>query len=821
MILTAKKIYKRLLWLSFWVSPPLAALSAEHLLSLNSGLNQPADTAISQQGDIYVLNGPSGEVKVFSPEGRQKFSFGNTGKQHSRLNHPMGIRIYQQQVFIADTGGHRIAVFDQWGRLMDTIELQSALPENAPVEPVALLIRDNNIIWSDRKNHQLCITQINTKKTLNCWGGKGESDGKFMYPYQLAVDEQNYIYAVDTLNARVQAFNSRGRHFMNTGRFGANTGGALFRPNGLALTETGELLVSDAYTGRISVFKNGRPLGLLADKQGHDLLFKSATSLSLHKNKLYVVDTLNNSIEIFKLIKSEEENQAQKNLPINSASSSRKNCMMCHISWTDNYQAGKKSIEFLAPVAQKNMCYSCHHGVVIDSRERIGQLHQHPDIQHPVEDDKYKEKNKRKNGDKIAPSLPSLDKKNRNSKSLYCGSCHTPHMPAGDGDSTGNLKGLHNNSWMRDTGNNQELCQQCHQSKIDLVQQKKRPAMNINHPIGIYLKPPLLDKNKKYYPRDKSLQQGLPQTLANGKARLNDKQQMICRSCHRAHGTKEENLTVVKTAEAYLCQQCHRRHSAKDLKDARKKGVHPVNIKLDQPVKINNKEITHVDCLSCHSSHNGKAGSALLVMENKDGELCNVCHQDYSRIVNTDHDLRLSAPDSKNRHDKKAKDIYVCGSCHAMHEAEANNYLLDATKKNIYQGNEKPLDRDRICLSCHYKNGSAEKSQIKHFSHPDKNIILRSGKKSMPLLDQKNKISEFGKIGCISCHNPHRWSVNKPMGEALNNKDEQVKNKNGNIRNSFLRNESIQKLFCKDCHGPETRLKYKYYHLEISRPSHK
>ncbi|MCK4706283.1 MAG: 6-bladed beta-propeller, partial [Gammaproteobacteria bacterium] len=202
-----KKSLLAVLWLSLLIAQPLMAeLTAEHLLSIKKGLNQPTDTAISSNGDIYILNGVLSRVIVFSKHGNRKFSFGRTGKGNSELNLPMGINIKNQQVFIADTGNARISIYNLQGKFIRHIDLHSSKPENNPVAPVSLLIMENKIIWSDRKNHQLCASNIKNGKTLNCWGGKGEADGQFNYPYQLASDDHGYIFAIDVLNARVQAF---------------------------------------------------------------------------------------------------------------------------------------------------------------------------------------------------------------------------------------------------------------------------------------------------------------------------------------------------------------------------------------------------------------------------------------------------------------------------------------------------------------------------------------------------------------------------------------------------------------------------------------
>ena len=812
---TGHKLLQAILWLCMLSGQSLhAALMAEQLLTINADLKQPTDTAVSDNGDIYVLNGAHSQVVVFTAQGRLKNRFAGEGVGDGKLRLPMGLSIRGQRVYIADTGNARIAVFDLDGKFVRNILLDDRSSKQGRVAPVSLLLSEKNIIWSDRKNHQLCTTNIADGKTLHCQGKKGEADGEFRYPYQLVADEHDYIFAVDVLNARVQLFSPKGRHVMNVGRFGVQVKGGLFRPNGLALNAQDYLLVSDAYLGTISVFKGGMDLGALRAADASILTFASPTSLTLHKNRLYVTDTASNRVAVFKLINTSQVADSKNTGREMPLAGTRKNCVSCHISWADNFVLRDDNVP-VAPVAHQRMCDSCHHGVVIDSRQAIGEKYQHPDVHHRHDDKNAgTEESGDKETDKIASEFPVIGRAGEKVKELYCGSCHTPHKFENGQDKDSDAAAENNNHWMRESNTKGEVCVQCHESKRDNVQHKKRKAVGVNHAVGYFLKPG--DANK-FYAKDKSLHKGLPQKMLSAGARLNARQQMVCQSCHKVHGSDEEKLTVIKTDNAQMCVQCHQRHDAKDLKDARKKGVHPVNIKLDEPVKINGKKIEKVDCLSCHSAHDGKPGSALLNLEDKNGELCNACHKDYDRVVNTAHDLRLSAKKSKNNYQQTPAQVGVCGSCHRMHQAQENKFSLDATVTEPYQGKEKPLPRDQACLNCHRKDGIADRVQIKYFSHPVKDLILRSDKKNMPLLDAENAINEFGEIACVTCHNPHRWSAHKNIEAQAIKKGWQEKNAGGNVHSSFLRQKEIQGSFCQDCHGIESKIKYKYYHLPSSR----
>ena len=159
-----------------------------------------------------------------------------------------------------------------------------------------------------------------------------------------------------------------------------------------------------------------------------------------------------------------------------------------------------------------------------------------------------------------------------------------------------------------------------------------------------------------------------------------------------------------------------------------------------------------------------------------------------------------------------------CATCHKEFFDEWKTTIhSQAWTDPYYQVDLKFDGSQQICLNCHHKDGVADKSQIKYFSHPTKDMILRSDKNKMPLLNKNNEISEFGEIACITCHNPHRWSAHKDIEEQVINTGKPEKNDSGNVLSSFLRNKEIQNSFCKDCHGIETKIKYKYYHLELSR----
>jgi len=83
---------------------------------------------------------------------------------------------------------------------------------------------------------------------------------------------------------------------------------------------------------------------------------------------------------------------------------------------------------------------------------------------------------------------------------------------------------------------------------------------------------------------------------------------------------------------------------------------------------------------------------------------------------------------------------------------------------------------------------------------------MRADPAKTPLLDADDANAPSGRIGCPTCHDPHRWSARRDRKPP---RDVQAR---GTALDSFLRLPSGDEAFCKDCHGQEARPLYLYFH---------
>ncbi len=841
-------------------------------------VEQPVAIAVGPDRSLYILDLRSRIVRI--PPGR-----GARNLVTERLSRPLDLKWTENGLWVADTGHHRLLRFDEAGKLLQTIDLKpSPCPEKTAdcqfpaAEPVAVAEVDGILFWAGRRNHRICRLRLPEGKPLDCFGGRGEEPGKFQFPSQMVIDRDKFLHVTDVLNARLQIFDKDGRFFRQQGRFGFDPG-ELFRPNGLAIQRgLQRLFVSDGYFGTISLFQDGAPLGLLKDLRGQPIHFESPTGLAYHDGMLYVADTGGNRVWQLKLEETEPPNAGAEDRPRSGPDISRKNCLLCHLEWA---QEGSTAIQEpdeqgIMPVASYRMCYSCHNGPVMDSRGIIDAGAQHP-VVYQADKDEKRHAGLWPRKEKLPDDLFPLTHDHQ----LTCASCHTPH----EDTESGTLYQGHRNAWLRVPNPDGRLCERCHESKAETARKRRPNPKGRNHPLGFHLATPPY-RGAPDYSTDSHLHHGLPASLAEKGGSLDTEGRMICQSCHQIHGGVGDDLLLLANDRSQLCRQCHRRQYSRDKKQARRKGIHPVNIEpgeemkrdgkkvrfvtcaschpvhdgrpgtsmllkptpdlchdchrrqhasdkedalkkgvhpvnfdLEEPITLQGKRIERVDCLTCHAVHRGEPDTPALVEDHHDGQLCRACHEDNQPVLGSDHDLRITARDSRNLLEETPGQSGLCGACHTLHRGKGKwPYLyaaaiVDDPSRPSQEGDRSSFKRDQLCLNCHQDHTRAvgKEKRIEFFSHPYKQIVLRSKQEQMPLLGRDESDPPIGAIGCATCHDPHVWQPdhrNKKQPSRSANHD----NLEGDPHSSFLRVTQPEKTFCLDCHGGEARVKFLYFH---------
>ena len=444
-------------------------------------------------------------------------------------------------------------------------------------------------------------------------------------------------------------------------------------------------------------------------------------------------------------------------------SDTSKKCAICHYKWVPTFfiehrstpiaQAGEKSLEMFS----WKMCISCHDASVRDSRSSICN-----DPGHQV----GRVPSKRVS---VPPDFP-LDANG----ALKCTTCHTPHAVTEESESMVEY-------FLRAPNENSAFCRTCHKKMIGGLAKG-------NHPIDVPV-----DANTDLILR------------GGGKFGTSRSNQIICETCHRAHGGVNNKRLVLPVENiesmSVLCEVCHTRNAIRPGNIPGKARSHPVDIQPGKSVKVprawtnGEKVVTgrrgELVCRTCHKPHRADREYLLAIPKGKDA-LCFQCHPSTASVAGTSHyDLRVPAPSEQNSSGKAAPESDPCASCHLVHKDIAK-YLRAWKTPREWSDLERFFHIPHFGLHPRMFFGGAFLK--KEDGEADGSILFT----------ESGDASDDGTIVCATCHDFHQ--LGSDTTEGMHSGD------SGNST-GFLRPD-IAERFCKTCHGEEALVRFLYFHTK-------
>ena len=130
-------------------------------------------------------------------------------------------------------------------------------------------------------------------KPVLCFGKEGSGDGMFKYPDGVAVNNRDEIIVTDGGNHRVQVFDNNGTFVRSFGEFSS--------PHGIAIDKDRNIFVADGNNHTVQIFScEGRHLGSIGGPGSLDNQLLCPFGLSLDSDgNVIVADTGNQMIKVF------------------------------------------------------------------------------------------------------------------------------------------------------------------------------------------------------------------------------------------------------------------------------------------------------------------------------------------------------------------------------------------------------------------------------------------------------------------------------------------------------------------------------------------
>ena len=215
----------------------------------------------------------------------------------------------------------------------------------------------------------------------------------------------------------------------------------------------------------------------------------------------------------------------------------------------------------------------------------------------------------------------------------------------------------------------------------------------------------------------------VPDVLLQAGARVGpNPRELTCQVCHTPHGAPYERLLVMGTESNQLCLSCHEQMRPGMFREGR--AEHPLSpvVNAEQAAAVREMGTQlgpdgRLICLSCHRLHEAEGQRFLLAYDLAEGQMCLRCHEDKRVLLGSPHDLRQNFPQERNRLGMTAHSGGPCSSCHLFHR-----YARAPEVSALDPGGGK-------CITCHQPGRVAHATVLSDVNH--------------------------GHVACAECHDPH------------------------------------------------------------------
>ena len=288
-------------------------------------------------------NCPSGTDEVVNDEVCFVDDFGSSGSTDGKFDEPTGLAFDEDEnmLYVADTENNRIQVFEivagntcpsGTDEIIDGVCFVEEFGSSGSTDgkfnsPSGLALdEDNDLLYvadTDNNRIQMLSSTSGSSDTISFsdkFGSVGDDNDEFDKPTDLAIDNSDQLYVVDSENNRIKTYDLTGGDNCPSGTdeiindevcfdddFGSSgsTDGRFDIPTDLAIDKgNGDIYVVDSDNNRVQRFQSDGDFDNLefgSSSSGDDEYLGTPSAIALHRSSdfIYVADSSTDSISVF------------------------------------------------------------------------------------------------------------------------------------------------------------------------------------------------------------------------------------------------------------------------------------------------------------------------------------------------------------------------------------------------------------------------------------------------------------------------------------------------------------------------------------------
>jgi len=222
-----------------------------------NGLSKPYGVAV-RHGRVFVGDSVGRVVVVFDIPGQRFFKIGE--QDPGALIMPLGLDLDKQgNLYVVDARAKQVMVYDWDGKFLRSIAKPEQLnrPVGIAVTPDGTRIYVVDMGGVGSQEHRVRVFDAHSGEVLFDIGKRGSGPGEFNLPRDIALAPDGSLFVRAGGNFRVQKFSSDGNYISTFGGIGRRSG-QFSRPKEIAVDPAGNIYVLDTAFGNFQIFN---PLG--------------------------------------------------------------------------------------------------------------------------------------------------------------------------------------------------------------------------------------------------------------------------------------------------------------------------------------------------------------------------------------------------------------------------------------------------------------------------------------------------------------------------------------------------------------------------------